>query len=56
MRPAAVFVGIFVGVLVVLLAGVGQLGKIDRQTLAVVIAIAFVGAAVGAWRALRREP
>lgn len=52
-RPAAAFVGIFLGVLAVLLAAVGQLGKIDRQTLAVVIALALIGAAIGAWRTLR---
>jgi uncharacterized membrane protein YfcA len=53
-RPAAVFVGVFAGVLAVLLAAVGQLGKIDRQTLVAVLAASAVVAAIGAWRAAHR--
>ncbi|HLX31896.1 MAG TPA: hypothetical protein VKR79_03895 [Gaiellaceae bacterium] len=53
MRPVGVFVGVFAAVLVVLLAAVGQLGKIDRQTLVVVLAVSAVAAAIGAWRSAR---
>jgi hypothetical protein len=50
-RPVAVFVGVFAGVLVVLLAAVGQLGKIDLQTLVVVLILSAVAAGVVVWRA-----
>jgi hypothetical protein len=54
MRGLAVFVGVFAGVVVVLLTAVGQLGKVDRQTLVVVLAAAAVSAVVATWRTLRR--
>jgi hypothetical protein len=54
-RAIGVFAGVFVAVLVVLLAGVGQLGKIDRQTLAVVLAVSAVAAGVVVWRTARRD-
>jgi hypothetical protein len=50
MRALAAGAGMFVLVLVVLLAAVGQLGKIDGQTLVAVLAGAAVAAAVAAWR------
>lgn len=53
MRLVAVFAGIFAGVLAILLAAVGQLGRIDRQTLIAVLAAAAVAAAIGAWRSAR---
>jgi len=56
LRAVAVFLGAFVLVFAVLLAAVGQLGKIDRPTLAVALAAAAVAAAVAALRARRREP
>jgi hypothetical protein len=49
----AVPLGAFVGVAVMLFAAVGQLGKIDRQTLIVVLVVAAVAAGVVAWRARR---
>ena len=55
MRAIARAAGVFALVLGVLLAAVGQLGKIDRPTLVVVLASAAVAAAIGAWRA-RRHP
>jgi hypothetical protein len=51
MRPFAAAAGAFALVLAVLLAAVGQLGKIDEQTLVVVLAAAALSAAVAAWRA-----
>jgi ABC-type phosphate/phosphonate transport system permease subunit len=54
MRAIAVFAGVFAGVLAILLAAVGQLGKIDRQTLVAVLAASFVAAAVAGWRSLHR--
>ena len=56
MRALAAGAGMFVLVLAVLLAAVGQLGKIDRQTLVVVLAGAVVAAAVAAWRSRGRQP
>jgi hypothetical protein len=53
MRALAAAVGMFALVLAVLLAAVGQLGKIDRQTLVAVLAGAAVAAAVAAWRTSR---
>jgi uncharacterized membrane protein YfcA len=53
LRPLAAFVGVFAGVVAVLLAAVGQLGKIDGQTLVVVLAAGAVAAAIGAWRSAR---
>lgn len=50
MRTLATAAGAFALVLVVLLAAVGQLGKIDGQTLAVVLAAAALSAGVAAWR------
>ena len=54
-RTLATGVGAFVLVLAVLLAAVGQLGKIDRQTLVAVLVAAAVAAAVFAWRTRRRS-
>ena len=56
LRAVAVFLGAFVVVLAVLLAAVGQLGKVDRQTLAVSLAASAVTATVAAVRTRRREP
>ena len=55
LRPVAVFLGAFALVLAVLLAAVGQLGKIDLPTLVVTLAAAAVAAAVAALRSHRRE-
>jgi hypothetical protein len=55
MRPLATAAGMFVLVLAVLLAAVGQLGKIDRQTLAVVLASAAVSAVVAAAAQRRKD-
>jgi hypothetical protein len=55
MRTIATAIGAFALVLAVLLAAVGQLGKIDRPTFVVVLAASAVTAAVAAWRA-RRHP
>jgi membrane protein implicated in regulation of membrane protease activity len=56
MRALATGAGMFLLVLAVLLAAVGQLGKIDRQTLVAVLAGALIAAVVAAWRAHRRQP
>jgi uncharacterized membrane protein YfcA len=53
-RAIGVFVGVFAAVVAVLFAAVGQLGKIDRQTLVVVLVLSAVAAAIGAWRTIRR--
>lgn len=53
LRVLVTAVAAFAGVLVVLLAGVGQLGKIDTQTLVVVLVVAAAAAGVAAWRARR---
>ncbi len=50
MRAFATAAGMFALVLAVLLAAVGQLGKIDGQTLVVVLAGAAVAALVAALR------
>ena len=50
MRAFGAAAGVFALVLAALLAAVGQLGKIDRQTLVVVLAAAAVSSAVAAWR------
>ncbi len=55
MRAFAAAAGGFALVLVVLLAAVGQLGKIDRQTFVVVLAAAAVSAGVAAWRTRRND-
>jgi hypothetical protein len=55
LRAIGAFVGIFAAVVAVLFAAVGQLGKIDRQTLVVVFAVALAAAAIGAWRTARRR-
>lgn len=54
-RALATAVGAFLLVLAVLLAAVGQLGKIDKQTLVAVLVAAAVAAAVFAWRTRRRS-
>ncbi|HKU55473.1 MAG TPA: hypothetical protein VJP41_00460 [Gaiellaceae bacterium] len=54
-RTLATAVGAFLLVLAVLLAAVGQLGKIDKQTLVAVLVAAAVAAAVFAWRTRRRS-
>jgi membrane protein implicated in regulation of membrane protease activity len=56
MRALAAGAGMFALVLAVLLAAVGQLGKIDGQTLVAVLAAAVVAAAVAAWRTRGRQP
>jgi hypothetical protein len=56
MRPLGAFLAVFAIVLAVLFAAVGQLGKIDRQTLVAVLVAAAVAAGVAALRARRREP
>ena len=56
MRAVATAAGAFALVLAVLLAAVGQLGKIDRQTLVVVLAASAVAAVAAAWRSTRRQP
>ena len=53
MRAVAAFAGVFALVLAILLAAVGQLGKIDRQTLVAVLAASAVAAGVAAWRSAR---
>jgi hypothetical protein len=55
MRPFTAAAGAFALVLAVLLAAVGQLGKIDGQTLVVVLGAATVSAAVAAWRASHHD-
>ena len=55
MRTFATAAGAFALVLAVLLAAVGQLGKIDGQTLVVVLAAAAVVAVVAALRAHQRD-
>jgi hypothetical protein len=55
MRTFAVAGGAFALVLAVLLAAVGQLGKIDGQTLVVVLAAAAVSAVVAGVRARDRR-
>jgi hypothetical protein len=54
MRALATAAGVFALVLAVLLAAVGQLGKIDGQTLVAVLATALAAALVAAWRSGRR--
>ena len=51
MRALGAAAGVFALVLAVLLAAVGQLGKIDGQTLVVVLAAALVSAVVAGVRA-----
>jgi hypothetical protein len=53
-RAIGVFVGVFAAVVAVLFAAVGQLGKIDRQTLVVVLVLSAAAAAIAVWRTLRR--
>jgi hypothetical protein len=55
MRAFATAFGMFVLVLAVLLAAVGQLGKIDRQTLVAVLAGATVAALVAAAAQRRKD-
>jgi uncharacterized membrane protein YfcA len=55
MRAFAAAAGMFALVLAVLLAAVGQLGKIDRQTLVVVLAGALVAAVVAAAAQRRKD-
>ena len=45
------FLGVLAGAMLVLLAAVGQLGKIDRQTLVVVVVVSVVAAGAAAARA-----
>jgi len=56
MRAFAAAAGMFALVLAALLAAVGQLGKIDGQTLVAVLAAASFSAAVAAWRTRGRQP
>ncbi len=53
LRAIATFVGVFAGVVVLLLVAVGQLGKVDRQTLVVILVAAGATGAVAALRQLR---
>ena len=53
MRAVATAAGAFALVLAALLAAVGQLGKIDGQTLVVVLAAAAISAFVAGLRASR---
>ena len=55
MRTLVTAAGAFALVLAVLLAAVGQLGKIDMQTLVVVLAAAALSAGVAAWRTRRHD-
>ncbi len=55
MRAFATAAGMFALVLAVLLAAVGQLGKIDGQTLAAVLVASAVAALVAAFRSRGRE-
>ena len=55
MRTFATAAGAFALVLAVLLAAVGQLGKIDAQTLVVVLGAAAASAVVAAWRTRRHD-
>jgi hypothetical protein len=55
MRVLAAGAGVFVLVVAVLLAAVGQLGKIDRQTLVAVLASALVAAVVAAVAQRRKD-
>jgi hypothetical protein len=54
LRALATFAGVFAGVLVILLTAVGQLGKVDGQTLVVVLVAAAASGTVAAVRVLRR--
>ena len=54
MRTLATGAGMFVVVLAVLLAAVGQLGRIDGQTLVAVLACSGIAGAVAAWRTRHR--
>lgn len=53
LRVLAAFLGVFAFVLVILLAAVGQLGKVDAQTLVVVLVVAAAAAGAAAVRARR---
>ena len=55
MRALATAAGMFALVLAVLLAAVGQLGKIDGETLVAVLASAAVAAVVAAAAERRRD-
>ena len=54
MRPFAAAAGAFALVLVVLLAAVGQLGKINRRTIGPVLAASAVAAVVAGLRSRER--
>ena len=56
MRALAAAAGMFALVVAALLAAVGQLGKIDAQTLVVVLGASAVAALVAAWRTRGRQP
>jgi hypothetical protein len=55
LRAVAVFFGVFALVLAILLAAVGQLGRVDRQTFAAVLASAAVAGGVAALGSRRRQ-
>jgi hypothetical protein len=55
MKTLGVFLATFALALAVLFAAVGQLGKIDRQTLVAVLVAAGVAGSVAALRARGRE-
>lgn len=53
LRILAAFFGVFAGAVVILLAAVGQLGKVDTQTLVVILVVAGAAAAAAAARTRR---
>jgi hypothetical protein len=56
MRALGAFLAVFALALAVLFAAVGQLGKIDRQTLVAVLVVAVVAGSVAAVRSGRTRP
>jgi hypothetical protein len=56
MRTFALAAWVFALVLVILLAAVGQLGKINGPTLVAVLVAAAVAAVVAAWRSAHHQP
>ena len=53
LRPFGTFAAVFAGVLAILFAAVGQLGKVDTQTLVAVLVASAVVATIAAWRGRR---
>jgi hypothetical protein len=52
-RSLVAFAGAFLGVLAVLLTAVGQLGRVDAQTLVAALVASAAVAAFAAWRTRR---